>query len=113
MLTKKQWEAKVYGYAYKEEAYNYKIDATGHFPKESFEQWLGLDGKRGDGSIYKPQFVDAFVRFIKRNTDFNNVHVVVADGVRFIKIYISRINYYLFNCQFYQNVFYFLICRVK
>lgn len=88
MLTKKQWEAKVYGYAYKEEAYNYKIDATGHFPKESFEQWLGLDGKRGDGSIYKPQFVDAFVRFIKRNTDFNNVHVVVADGVRFIKIYI-------------------------
>ncbi|ODN03599.1 Cap-specific mRNA (nucleoside-2'-O-)-methyltransferase 1 [Orchesella cincta] len=83
MLTKKQWEAKVYGYTFKEEPYNYQLTATGHFPKESFEQWLGLDGKRGDGSIYKPNFVEQFCRFVKRNTggNFNGgVHVVVADG---------------------------------
>ncbi|CAL8102864.1 unnamed protein product [Orchesella dallaii] len=80
MLTKKQWEAKVYGYTFKEEPYNYQLTTTGHFPKESFEQWLGMDGKRGDGSIYKPAFVDQFARFVRRHTNFEGVHVVVADG---------------------------------
>lgn len=41
MLTKKQWEAKVYGFTYREDGYNYKLTDTGHYPKESFEQWLG------------------------------------------------------------------------
>jgi hypothetical protein len=41
ILTKKQWDAKVYGFTFKDEAYEYDLPQTGHFPREAFERWLG------------------------------------------------------------------------
>lgn len=80
MLTKKQWDAKVYGFTLRESSYNYKLQPTGHFPMESFQQWYGWDGVQGDGNIYRPDYVEVFHKYLMRNTDFKGVHVVVAGG---------------------------------
>jgi hypothetical protein len=35
----------VYGFTFKDEAYEYDLPQTGHFPREAFERWLGKEIK--------------------------------------------------------------------
>jgi hypothetical protein len=44
----------------------------------------GWDGKRGDGSIYKPEFVDKFSLHLRRITQWQGCHVVIGGGVSLI-----------------------------
>ncbi|CAL8078849.1 unnamed protein product [Orchesella dallaii] len=78
MLTKKHGEAKVYGYTFKTTSNNSPLPASDRYHKESFEEWLGLDPAIED--IYNLKNLDAFVEFIKFNTEGKGVHVVVSGG---------------------------------
>ena len=40
-----------------------------------------MDGLHGDGDVFNPANQEAFVKFVKENTDGLGVHVVMADGV--------------------------------
>ncbi|XP_021956771.1 cap-specific mRNA (nucleoside-2'-O-)-methyltransferase 1 isoform X3 [Folsomia candida] len=80
VLSRMGWGAKVFGYTFTDEAYEYQLTASGHFSRESFERWMGRDGRRGDGSIYRPEFVDMFARHCKRITGWQGLHVVLAGG---------------------------------
>jgi cap1 methyltransferase len=80
VLTKLQWGCKVFGFTHIDEHFEYQLPHSGHYPREAFERWTGRDGRRGDGSIYRPEFVDMFARHVKRITGWLGLHVVIACG---------------------------------
>ena len=41
----------------------------------------GVGGLEGDGDIFRPDNQQAFIKFVKDNTDGQGVHMVMADGV--------------------------------
>jgi hypothetical protein len=80
ILSRCGWGAKVFGFTFSDEAYEYQLPPSGHYPREAFERWMGRDGRRGDGSIYRPEFVDIFCRHVRKITNWTGLHVVLAGG---------------------------------
>ena len=47
---------------------------------ETFEPHYGVNGREGDGDVFKEENIKAFKKFVLENTDGKGVHFMMADG---------------------------------
>jgi cap1 methyltransferase len=76
VLWKKKWEAKGFGLTLKGDL-DFDIKNFGTAEPETFET---IYGPAGDGNIYNPENVSAYMRHVLSNTDNKGVHLMMADG---------------------------------
>ena len=79
MLWRKNWEAKGFGFTLKGPN-DVKLEDFYAASSELFEPHYGVNGSSGDGDIYKSANLLAFHEFVQTNTDYQGVHLVMADG---------------------------------
>ncbi|XP_060554064.1 cap-specific mRNA (nucleoside-2'-O-)-methyltransferase 1-like isoform X2 [Ruditapes philippinarum] len=79
VLWRTNAEAKGFGMTLKGSC-DFKLEDFFAGPPEMFEPHYGVGGIEGDGDIFRPENQQAFIQFVKDNTDNQGVHVVMADG---------------------------------
>ncbi|XP_045186232.2 cap-specific mRNA (nucleoside-2'-O-)-methyltransferase 1-like [Mercenaria mercenaria] len=78
-LWRSKAEAKGFGLTLKG-SNDFKLEDFFAGPPEMFEPYYGVGGMEGDGDIFRPDNQQAFIQFVKENTDGQGVHMVMADG---------------------------------
>lgn len=79
VLWKKKWKAKGFGFTLKG-SHDFKMEDFFAGPPESFERHYGVNGKDGDGDVFKEANFHEFKKFVLENTDGQGVHFMMADG---------------------------------
>jgi len=79
VLWKKKWKAKGFGFTLKG-SHDFKMEDFFAGPPESFERHYGVDGKDGDGDVFKDDNLTEFKKFVLAGTEGRGVHFMMADG---------------------------------
>nr|KAG5714393.1 hypothetical protein BaRGS_006839 [Batillaria attramentaria] len=79
VLWRRKGECKGFGMTLKGQN-DFKLEDFFAGPSEMFEPHYGVGGLHGDGDIFRPDNQEAFINFVRRNSDGKGVHFVMADG---------------------------------
>lgn len=79
ILWRKKWHCKGFGFTLRG-MNDFKLGEFFSGPPETFEPHYGVNGREGDGDIFKPDNLREFRRFVLENTDKKGIHFVMADG---------------------------------
>ncbi|KAK7487035.1 hypothetical protein BaRGS_00021705 [Batillaria attramentaria] len=79
VLWRRKGECKGFGMTLKGQN-DFKLEDFFAGPSEMFEPHYGVGGLHGDGDIFRPDNQEAFISFVRRNSDGKGVHFVMADG---------------------------------
>ncbi|XP_069191873.1 cap-specific mRNA (nucleoside-2'-O-)-methyltransferase 1 isoform X2 [Procambarus clarkii] len=71
-------DAKGFGFTLREN--DFKLHDFFAAPSEFFEPHYGINGLDGDGDVYNPSNITNFVEFVRKTTNDQGVHFMMADG---------------------------------